>query len=271
MALSVVQLGIRTDTSPGASSEVGPSVNYVEGRNYWVSVTQIRAASTDPVVPTVSGFGSAGNWTQVGDSLWTSSGTNRRRTTLFTYRALSSGTGAPTVSYSAAPANLTVTVVEVTGASATGYVPAATTPVATTASADILREAFSVPSLAASGNRQMMFVACNVSSPTTFRLELLSDTNGDANWTTFTNGGSSSAPVHWTVAGWRPNTPADLSPGFICSTGATVGVVYVELEEDVALYEAPYWGILGRMGVSAPPPTGDGLGSAPLGSSSLGS
>lgn len=266
MAIGFTELGTRIDTTPGATSEVSSSVTYTAGRHYWVFVTQVRQSSLDPDTPSLSGFGST--WNSVNDTLWTSSGTTRRRSTLFHCQASASGTGTVTASYTNQPANISFIIVESTDTSATGYVGTNVQTTTTNVAANTLKESLTMNAAASTDNRWLAFGATNL-NPATFRLELDADTGGDADWTSGTNLTTGTSPVIASVAGWLNAAPAtDTTPGYMTSgTSSSCFMIAIEVQKAAAATALPYWGVSAISGIAL---VLSGLGLSALGNSSLG-
>jgi hypothetical protein len=267
MAISVTHLDTRLDYSPGATSEVSNSVSHVTDRHYFVLVTQFRQSSSDPDIPTLSGWSQT--WTQVVDDLWASTGTTRRRSTLFHAHATSTGSGVLTYSYTNQPAFGCITIIECSGTTSAGYVDAYSSG-GHTATTSNLDEPIVMNSPGSTDNRVIVFVAGNTNSQATARLELTSDTNGDVDWTTSNVTGSASAPVSVHLCGYYNGDPGDdLNPGWIQTTANTnCNMIAVEVEASTvtpgSISYAGVWGILGA------PPSFAGFGLDPFGTTPLG-
>lgn len=216
--IALSHVGAFVDSTPGAASQATGNFTFVAG-THLVAVQTSRASSTDPVVPTLTGWSTT--WTQVATTVTT--GTFRIRWTLFRGVVGSGGTAALTVAYSVAAVEVGVVVVKADNVAS--VVQAVTG--SGTATVNTLIE---VATLAAASDAANRFAAfCHWSSPTagTGRGELDADTNGDADWTSFTLGTDAGGDV---LGSWFNGTPVDVTPGFIRTAGSASSLYVMGVE-----------------------------------------
>lgn len=215
---STIQLAPSSPLSSGA-------ISHSPGTLYLAGVHQYRQSSTDPVVPTVSGLDVDGDWEQIHDSLWTDTGTTRRRFTLFAGRSRSRGSGTVDVAFASAPAVMCTQVIAVPGGDDIVQIQSASV-----AAASGLNEDITMSAPASASSVFVTFVAANVNVSATARLELDADVGGEADWITFDVEANAGAPVATFLSGYLPRDPSsDLTPGWYQTT-STPATHFVTVE-----------------------------------------
>ena len=269
MAVSVSEWDHTFDSTPGTSSQATASHSYTDGYLYVVFVTQKNVDSVEPDDPTLSGLGAS--WVEISGSngYWDQTPASMRKTSVFRGEASGSSTGAVTVSYATyTPDTIDIVVLECTGASSTVQV----VDFAGSWSANgTLDERITMAAASSSGARVVSYVAANValitqgSSPDP-RMELTSDSGGDADWTTFSNEEYSSSPTGFYSSGWLDSSPDDdLTPGWVQFDDAPAAVYIVGVEISAATASPtslPGWGITAAQGIAPSPPDTMWLGQA---------
>lgn len=218
------------DPAP-AGAKSSSSISFNEGDLVLVGVVQIRGASTDPALPTVDGLG-VGGFTQEADELFSPTGTNRRRVTVFSGVVPADVTGAVTASYAADPDTAGLVVLRAPG----GTVQQAASGSATLG-ANTLQEPAVLAAPQSADSRTVVFAGLNNTNVT--RFEVAADAGGEVDYVTFPTAASFSPSAH-ILAGWRDGDPsADLDPGIVCEAGAVAGVIALEILPGVAAGAEP--------------------------------
>lgn len=233
---------VATD-APGTTWSTG-STTITAGRVYVAFVDQYRTDSTNPDLPTVTLDGAA--MSQVRDDLWDTDGSSRRRMTAFALVAASGGSGVATATVASAPAMGNIQLTEVTlDGTQNGPITIQSAGGDVSGPAGTLQEIGALASLADAGNAIVAHVAANVDVSATARLELSSDSGGDADWTTgaiTTNSSPSGCFVPGHIIG-----DADLTAGWYQNTGtpsAWLQAIEISGATVPAAVAAPYWGAL---------------------------
>lgn len=243
MAIAITLWDHTLDTSPGATSQSSASAAYTAGYTYLVCVTQYRTDSTNPATPSVAGMGAT--WSDISGAgeLWDTDGASRRRTSLFIGSPETSGSGSLSVSYATAPADIDIMVVQCAGAASASVQVVGAAHTATNGT--LAEPGLGLASPGDTANRFITFVAGNVNAQATARLELSTDTGGDADWTTLSVEGSGSSPTGVYLCGFLDDDPnTDVTPGWINTTANSSSYMIV-VEVSVALTSStlPYLGV----------------------------
>lgn len=246
MAISFNSWANTLVTAPGATSSSSASGAYVSGRSYVVFVTQMRTDSIQPSSPTVSGLGVAvDGWTNFsGTENWDVDGASRRRTTVFGGTALTSGTGALTVSYASAPADIDICVVEVIGAQGGVGLVGALADGEGTLNADTEAQLVTMPGTPSSTSRYLGFFVMNIQAAAS---------RFQSDWTTLSVASTPNSPTGTYFAGHGAVSDQTISV-FNSSTtfNGSYYCIVLQVEEAAAAVPSSYVGILGSSAGTPP-------------------